>query len=199
MKNLKRRQPANADDESPFSQSNQPAGRKKRKIDSKATKKGAKGGEKATAKKTPAKKVKKPDHRHGNKMFDSQSLFTSDVFRDTQGNANGPAQPNLQSSRRDTALRQLISSLPEDVQRTAKVEKKDLRESIKDFTGQGASVRTDPETGKWKIRGMRTTLEHFQLLGAAFMRRRENDSRPPFGGINADQMGLGKTLMTVRQ
>jgi SNF2 family DNA or RNA helicase len=34
-------------------------------------------------------------------------------------------------------------------------------------------------------------------MGTAFMRRRENDQYEPRGGLMADQMGLGKTLMTM--
>jgi SNF2 family DNA or RNA helicase len=34
-------------------------------------------------------------------------------------------------------------------------------------------------------------------MGSAFMRRRENDATEPRGGLMADQMGLGKTLMML--
>lgn len=44
---------------------------------------------------------------------------------------------------------------------------------------------------------MRTTLKHYQVLGVAFMRDRENESHEPRGGILADEMGLGKTLMML--
>ena len=44
---------------------------------------------------------------------------------------------------------------------------------------------------------MKTTLKHYQILGTAFMRRRETGSDRPRGGIMADAMGLGKTLMSL--
>ncbi|KAK6392827.1 hypothetical protein LTR65_002908 [Meristemomyces frigidus] len=44
---------------------------------------------------------------------------------------------------------------------------------------------------------MRSTLKHYQIMGTAFMRRRENAPSPPRGGILADQMGLGKTVMML--
>ena len=51
--------------------------------------------------------------------------------------------------------------------------------------------------GNWEVKGMKSTLKHFQVLGVSFMRRREIGDREPRGGILADQMGLGKTLMTI--
>ncbi|KAH6613977.1 SNF2 family N-terminal domain-containing protein [Boeremia exigua] len=43
----------------------------------------------------------------------------------------------------------------------------------------------------------RSSLKGYQVLGSAFMRRRENDASEPKGGLMADQMGLGKTLMML--
>ncbi|KAF2103420.1 P-loop containing nucleoside triphosphate hydrolase protein [Rhizodiscina lignyota] len=44
---------------------------------------------------------------------------------------------------------------------------------------------------------MTCVLKHYQLLGAAFMRRRERGDDQPPGGLCADQMGLGKTIMML--
>ena len=44
---------------------------------------------------------------------------------------------------------------------------------------------------------MKTSLKAYQVLGSAFMRRRENALEEPKGGLVADQMGLGKTLMML--
>ncbi|EGP84644.1 SNF2 family DNA-dependent ATPase domain-containing protein, partial [Zymoseptoria tritici IPO323] len=41
------------------------------------------------------------------------------------------------------------------------------------------------------------TLKHYQVLGVAFMRRRENGTSEPRGGILADEMGLGKTIQMI--
>ena len=51
--------------------------------------------------------------------------------------------------------------------------------------------------GNWEVKGMKSTLKHFQILGISFMRRRETGDRKPRGGILADEMGLGKTVMTI--
>ncbi|KAF2217010.1 hypothetical protein CERZMDRAFT_32249 [Cercospora zeae-maydis SCOH1-5] len=44
---------------------------------------------------------------------------------------------------------------------------------------------------------MRSTLKHYQVLGTAFMRKRETELYEPRGGILADEMGLGKTVMML--
>ena len=64
-----------------------------------------------------------------------------------------------------------------------------------DFDGRG-SVRSD-QSGNWTVKGMTTSLKNYQVLGSAFMRRRENALEEPRGGLMADQMGLGKTLMMI--
>lgn len=44
---------------------------------------------------------------------------------------------------------------------------------------------------------MKTSLISFQLLGAGFMREREYVQKAPFGGIVADSMGFGKTVICI--
>jgi SNF2 family DNA or RNA helicase len=51
--------------------------------------------------------------------------------------------------------------------------------------------------GNWLVKGMKTSLKGYQVLGSAFMRRRENAAEEPLGGLMADQMGLGKTLWVI--
>jgi SNF2 family DNA or RNA helicase len=45
------------------------------------------------------------------------------------------------------------------------------------------------------MKGFLSTIKHFQLMGIGWMRDRESGSTEPKGGICADQMGLGKTVM----
>ncbi|KAL8700358.1 MAG: hypothetical protein Q9224_001002 [Gallowayella concinna] len=44
--------------------------------------------------------------------------------------------------------------------------------------------------GKWALKGMSSTLYHYQVQRAAWMKLRETGDIAPFGGILADQMGL---------
>ncbi|KAF7860763.1 hypothetical protein EAF04_008281 [Stromatinia cepivora] len=66
--------------------------------------------------------------------------------------------------------------------------------------GNGKIKSVNPENDKslhkttWLLKGMKTSLWHHQLLGVHFMMGREFSIEGPKGGINADAMGLGKTV-----
>ncbi|CZR51826.1 uncharacterized protein PAC_01703 [Phialocephala subalpina] len=51
--------------------------------------------------------------------------------------------------------------------------------------------------GKWLLNGMNTGLFHYQVLGVAWMCKREKVGGACSGGLLADGMGLGKTVQTV--
>ena len=153
----------------------------------------AKAGKKAAAK----PKAKAASKRTGNtvdRMTNLNSIMGTNVFDDTAATKDLPNQPRFEKGggRRHDALKSLISSLPAESRKVGASDKKYLDDCIKDFTGHG--VVKPHEDGNWSLRGMRSTLKHYQVAGVAFMRRRENASSAPFGGILADQMGLGKTV-----
>lgn len=54
-----------------------------------------------------------------------------------------------------------------------------------------------PNNGRWVIKGVAKHLHHYQLVGAGWMLHREIHSDGPFGGILADQVGLGKTIEAI--
>ncbi|KAL5399978.1 hypothetical protein PMIN06_012687 [Paraphaeosphaeria minitans] len=122
------------------------------------------------------------------------SLMYSDVFRQ-QANEDAPEQPTFSSTKKADALKELIASVPTEHQKSAKDDTQALLRATKDFDGRG-SCKADGR-GMWKVKGMATSLKHYQVIGTAFMRRRENDLHEPRGGLMADQMGLGKTLMML--
>jgi hypothetical protein len=122
------------------------------------------------------------------------SLFNADVFQQQAG-ANAIEQPTFSSRNKTTALKELIASVPLGDQGKAKGDMNILLAATKDFDGRGA-VKSDGK-GFWIVKGMKTSLKAYQILGAAFMRRRENAAEEPRGGLMADQMGLGKTLMML--
>lgn len=43
--------------------------------------------------------------------------------------------------------------------------------------------------GNWLVRGMKSPLKHYQILGVSWMRERERGDSEPRGGILADGMG----------
>lgn len=53
------------------------------------------------------------------------------------------------------------------------------------------------EDGTYALARMKAKLLPYQMVGVSFMRWRELATAEPFGGIQADQMGLGKTVMML--
>ncbi|KAK5688470.1 hypothetical protein LTS10_000448 [Elasticomyces elasticus] len=162
----------------------------------------AKAAAKATTtkKKAPAAKGKASKAKAGQTMTNLKGLMGTDVFGDTAATANLRSQPTLIGNvpgRRDKALAQLIASVPTEDKRAAGSDKRLLDAAIKKFTGQGSVKASSDGDGNWMVTGMRSTLKHYQILGTGFMREREGASVEPRGGILADQMGLGKTVMML--
>ena len=147
-------------------------------------KKAAKGGRQT------AKKKRELDFA----VRQATSLFNSDVFQQQAG-AGSRELPTFRSRVKADALKELIASVPIGDQKKAKGDMNLLMTATKEFDGRGA-VKADG-SGHWKVKGMKTSLKNYQVLGTAFMRRRENDTQEPRGGLMADQMGLGKTLMML--
>lgn len=143
--------------------------------------------------KSQNKAASKAKQRKGTQTTNIGSLFRNDVFADTEATADLGPQPTFENTtRRNNALKQLVASVPNEDTDIAKADMKFLEKALKDFTGVG-SVRVGSD-GKWQVKGLKSELHHFQVIGAAFLRKRENDTNQPRGGILADEMGLGKTI-----
>ncbi|EME40686.1 hypothetical protein DOTSEDRAFT_177817 [Dothistroma septosporum NZE10] len=128
-------------------------------------------------------------------MTNVDSILGANIFNDTAEIAALRNQPTFTGTkRRASALKQLLSSIPEEDVQESRGDRKALEDAIKDFTGQRSIGPSHTGDGNWSLKGMKTTLKHYQVLGVAFMRRREGDEHEPRGGILADQMGLGKTI-----
>jgi hypothetical protein len=120
------------------------------------------------------------------------SLVGSNVF-EQQASEDAAEQPTFESRVKADALKEIIAGFSND-DKESRHDFQALKAATKDFNGR-ASVKADK--GAWKVRGMETSLKPYQLLGAAWMRRKENGAQEPRGGLLADQMGLGKTLMML--
>ncbi|KAF2265794.1 hypothetical protein CC78DRAFT_514734 [Lojkania enalia] len=156
---------------------------------------------KSSRAKSGRKSIPKGSHKAAKQKRDLEratqqvtSLFTSDVFVD-QASIDAADQPTFTSRNKQDALKELIASVPTEDQKTVGSDMRILLAATRDFDGRGA-VKTDGN-GMWLVKGMKTSLKGYQLLGSAYMRRRENASEEPRGGLMADQMGLGKTLMML--
>ncbi|KEF53932.1 uncharacterized protein A1O9_09727 [Exophiala aquamarina CBS 119918] len=123
------------------------------------------------------------------------SLGRSNIIQEAQANADKPDMPTFCSKNKTTALQELIASIPSAENGAHASDRAAVRDATKKFKGRGA-VRSDGQ-GAWKLRGMRSSLYHHQLLGAAFLRDRENGGQRPFGGMVCDEMGFGKTIQMI--
>ncbi|KAM4058895.1 type III restriction enzyme, res subunit [Hirsutella rhossiliensis] len=77
--------------------------------------------------------------------------------------------------------------------RRKSTQKKDLEEASKLFGYQ----KVKAVDGKWLYKKMKTALWDYQITAAAWMIKRELDRLEPNGGVLADAMGMGKTLMAL--
>ncbi|RAK99458.1 putative SNF2 family helicase [Aspergillus ibericus CBS 121593] len=122
-----------------------------------------------------------------------EALLASGVISDAHENASLDAIPDSIDKNKTKALTRLVASIPSADQNEAKSDKRKVLEATRRFTN---SARSDGKLG-WKIKGLNTSLYHYQLLGAAFMRDRENSQQSPLGGLFCDIMGLGKTIQAL--
>ncbi|PYH97546.1 hypothetical protein BO71DRAFT_447895 [Aspergillus ellipticus CBS 707.79] len=120
-------------------------------------------------------------------------LLSSTVISDAHNSASLQEIPLLKGYDKQKALTELVASIPAEGLETARSDKKKVLEATRMFSRR---VRSDGKLG-WKLKGLKTSLFHFQLLGAAFMRRRETVTQPPFGGLFCDIMGFGKTITSL--
>ena len=135
--------------------------------------------------------------RKGHKMLNdpNELLRTNTIFEDARANLNKRDQPSLGTVKdKRKALQALIASIPEDQRDLYVGEKVDLEKATRAFNA--GTMRSDGKGG-FVLKGMQSSLKHFQVLGSRFCRERENSKTRPFGGIMGHEMGLGKTVMMI--
>lgn len=104
-----------------------------------------------------------------------------------------PEEAISEKRNKDTQLQKLLRNIPHGSNRKAATsDKAKLLNASRSF----GFARVKAEDGKWRVKGMKSTLYHHQLLGAQWMLSRELGVAP-FGGLLADAMGLGKTVQML--
>jgi hypothetical protein len=162
------------------------------------------GSKRPKARKSRAKKATRQTDANGRRLTAKEkraaatartqlnSLLGSNVF-EQQAGEDAAEQPSFVSGVKADALKEIIAGFSNN-DKESRHDVHALKAATMDFNGRG-SVKADK--GLWKVKGMETSLKPYQLLGAAWMRRKENGVQEPRGGLLADQMGLGKTLMML--
>lgn len=155
-----------------------------------------KSSQKDDASRKSCKKKRGPAKRSGPRLANIGSLLNNDIIADAQAIQGREGQAKFKSKNRKDALAELIASMPTEQQKPHTADKKALDDACKKFTWKGQGSMQASE-GRWLLKGMKNGLMPHQLLGAAWMRDRENSGSPPYGGLVADSMGFGKTIQML--
>lgn len=151
-------------------------------------------GPKAVEKLNKRKKTKPVDisakRTKTGRMTNIGSLMTSNIYEDSNANLNKPALPHIADKKKKDFLTSLVANVPLEDLKKAKQDKVDIERASKIL----GNYKVIPDgKGRWAFKGMKSSLFHYQVQGAACMKTREIGTQAPYGGILADEMGLGKT------
>ncbi|KAI4221368.1 MAG: hypothetical protein LQ349_007857 [Xanthoria aureola] len=130
-------------------------------------------------------------------VLNTASIRSSNVFDEANRNLDAAPAPTVSSSRKDKALKEMLIDIPLEDLRQARNEGQHILNSTKVLGKHGLCHLAGDGTSNWVLKGMATTLYSYQVQGAAWMKLRETGDVAPYGGILADQMGLGKTLQIL--
>ncbi|KAG7005506.1 DNA replication licensing factor mcm6 [Physcia stellaris] len=165
---------------------------KKASAASKATSKVKKA---SAAKKAKAKaKARKPNPYRAGYLNDLSSLLSHNVYSDANANLSKRKLAVTDATRKKDALAGLLAGIDNEDIALARQEKNHIDRSTRVLGIR--KVRPDGK-GQWKLKGMISSLHHYQVQGAAWMKERETGDIQPKGGLVADEMGLGKTVQTI--
>ncbi|KAL8885624.1 MAG: hypothetical protein Q9215_006548 [Flavoplaca cf. flavocitrina] len=167
--------------------------------DRKARKGGKSKARKRKAKKKDAKgkSAERPRPGRLGNVLNAASIGSSNIYDEANENLNAAPAPIISSRRKDKALKQMLIDIPLENLSEARGEWKNILESSKVLGKYGLCHLANDGTNNWVLKGMATTLYSYQVHGAAWMKLRETGDVAPYGGILADQMGLGKTLQIL--
>lgn len=130
--------------------------------------------------------------RQGPSMLNIGSLLRDDIVANAAANQGAGKQASFAGLRsRKDALAALIASVPSSQRDLNRGEKSALDKAARQFVHKGQGSMQVKDDG-WRLKGMSTSLESFQMLGAAWACERELGDDAPYGGILADTMGFGK-------
>ncbi|KAI1330799.1 SNF2 family N-terminal domain-containing protein [Xylariaceae sp. FL0255] len=124
-------------------------------------------------------------------MFDY--LRTSNPFEARIEQGDVPSTKPITAESKKVQFQQIMERLPQKLERNPNIDLKTLNLASRSF-GLGNCEARD---GKWLIKGMKSSLLNYQVVGVSWMLGRELALDGPSGGILADEMGMGKTLQTL--
>jgi len=111
------------------------------------------------------------------------SLMTSNVYADSNANLDESLLPVMAEKNKREFLASLIAGIHHVNDKQAKSDTKALDKA--GATLWPHMVRPDGNGG-WSVPHMKSTLYHYQVQGAAHMKKRETGDEAPYGGILAE-------------
>ncbi|KAL9638428.1 MAG: hypothetical protein Q9164_001561 [Protoblastenia rupestris] len=120
------------------------------------------------------------------RMTNVGSLLTSNVYDDSNASLGQASLPVVTEKKKKEFLSSLIAHIPLEGKKEANQDKIDILESSKILLPRNC---LPDGKGNWAMKGLKCSLFHYQVQGAACMKTRELGDQSPFGGILADGMG----------
>jgi hypothetical protein len=142
--------------------------------------------------------LKKPSKRKGQQKesYDSAkrtktgrmnnvgSLMNSNIYEDSNANLEKQSLPLVTEKKKKDFMTSLIANIPLEDQKQANQDRIDIVKASKIL----ALRKVVPDgKGNWAFKGMKSSLYHYQVQGAAYMKQRETGDQEPHGGILADE------------
>lgn len=131
------------------------------------------------------------------KLFEMLKDVNPVMARAAQG---GMAMPGpIQATTRDDQLKAMRDFLFRITGNPGQRGKSDDERLLEKASKSFGHSQVKAENGKWRLAGKRmfSTLYNHQLVGVSWMLSQEFSPDGPYGGILADQMGLGKTVQVL--
>lgn len=108
--------------------------------------------------------------------------------------AAAPAMPAIHATTHKEQIALMKNNIPPNADnRRTSTQAKDLMEAVQLF----GYKKVEAVDGEWRYKRMNTTLFDYQITASAWMIKRELGRFKPHGGVLADDMGMGKTLMAL--
>jgi SNF2 family DNA or RNA helicase len=123
----------------------------------------------------------------------SSFLISNDCSSSSNDHQLLPMEP-IKARTHAEQFAQLTASIPQNCDTRRKTtQSQDLKEAASLF----GYKKVEAQNGNWKLKGMETAMRCHQITAVAWMVKRELARMEPFGGILADAMGMGKTIMSL--
>ena len=127
------------------------------------------------------------------RMNNVGSLMKSNIYEDSNANLDKQSLPLVTEKKKKDFMTSLIANIPLEDQKQANQDRIDIVKASKIL----ALRKVVPDgKGNWAFKGMKSSLYHYQVQGAAYMKQRETGDQEPHGGILADESMVSSEILS---